>query len=61
MSLGRKATQFLTRTQRDLLASFEIGDEVPFHAVRQVVNYMIEKFEAGEIDTIEVLYPNINT
>ena len=62
ISIGRKGKQFLTRTQRPLLASFEVADLVPFHQVRIVVDYMIEKFIAGEIDTVEVLYPEfINT
>ena len=62
VSIGRKGKQFLTRTQRPLLASFEVADLVSFHQVRVIVDYMIEKFIAGEIDTIEVLYPEfINT
>lgn len=62
VTIGRKAVQFVSRNKLDLLAEFSVPDEVPYLQVKQIVEYMIEKYEAGEIDTIEILYPRfVNT
>lgn len=62
VAIGRKATQFLARTKRRLLGSFEVSDGVPFAEVRPALRMLLDSFEAGEIDTIEVLYPRfVNT
>jgi F-type H+-transporting ATPase subunit gamma len=55
--IGRKATQYVSRTGRNLLADFSVSDKVNFSEVRVVVEYMIKQYLEGEIDTIEVLYP----
>jgi F-type H+-transporting ATPase subunit gamma len=57
VSIGRKARQFLSRTNRNLLADFPISEEAPFKELRPVVEFLIEQFNEGAIDTIEVLYP----
>lgn len=57
VAVGRKGAQFLSRTRRSMLADFQITDKVGFAEVRAVINFMVEKFLAGEIDTVEVLYP----
>ena len=57
VSIGKKGTQFLSRTKRDLLAEFTVPDAVPYNQIKQIVEFMVEKFTSGEIDTIEVLYP----
>ncbi len=56
VSCGRKATQFISRTHRELKADFTISDKVTYHEVRTVVEFMLELYYNGEIDTIEVLY-----
>jgi len=56
-SIGRKGTQFLARTRRDLVADFQVHDRVPFGEIRAIADLMIRQFLAGEIDTIEVVYP----
>lgn len=62
VTIGRKALQFVSRNKLDLLAEFSVPDEVPYLQVKQIVEFMIEKYEAGEIDTIEILYPRfVNT
>ncbi len=62
VTIGRKALQFVSRNKLDLLAEFSVPDEVPYLQIKQIVEYMIEKYEAGEIDTIEILYPRfVNT
>ena len=57
VSVGRKGKQFLSRSSRDLLADFEIGDSVQYTKIKQVTEFMIEKYLAGEVDTVEVWYP----
>lgn len=62
VTIGRKGVQFVSRNKLDLLAEFTVPDEVPYLQIKQIVEFMIEKYEAGEIDTIEILYPRfVNT
>jgi len=56
ITIGRKATQFISRTKRPLLADFPLSDKVTYAEVRAVVNYLLELFTSGQIDTIEILY-----
>lgn len=57
VTVGRKGRQFLSRTQRNLLADFTVSESAPFVEVRPVVEFMIKAYLEGTIDTIEVLYP----
>ncbi|MFT3783460.1 MAG: ATP synthase F1 subunit gamma [Nibricoccus sp.] len=57
VSVGRKGTQFLARTQRDLLADFPVSDRVAFAEVKAVVEFMVKQYLDGVIDTIEVIFP----
>ncbi len=60
--VGRKASQFITRAGRELLADFSVSDRVNFSEVRTIVEYMIKAFTEGRIDTVEILFPRyINT
>lgn len=62
VSIGRKGTQFLSRSKLDLLADFQLPDDPPYLKVRQIIEFMVEKFLAGEVDTVEILYPRfVNT
>jgi F-type H+-transporting ATPase subunit gamma len=56
-AIGRKGAQFLARTKRDLVADFQVQDRAPFAEVKVAVQVMVEKYLAGEIDTVEVIYP----
>jgi len=56
-SIGRKGTQFLARTHRDLVADFTVQDRVPFAEIKVAVELMVQKYLEGEIDTFEVIYP----
>jgi F-type H+-transporting ATPase subunit gamma len=57
VSVGRKGKQFLSRSSRDLLADFVVEDSVPYKKIKQLTEFMIEKYLAGEVDTVEVWYP----
>ena len=56
-AIGRKGSQFLARTKREMVADFQVTDRVPFADVKVVVQFMIKQFLEGVIDTIEVIYP----
>ena len=55
--IGRKGAQFLARTRRDLLADFQVHDRVPFAEVKVAIEFMVQRYLDGEIDTLEVIYP----
>ncbi|MFA6961460.1 MAG: ATP synthase F1 subunit gamma [Opitutaceae bacterium] len=56
-AIGRKGAQFIARTHRDLVADFVVQDRAPFSEVKVAVEFMVQKYLAGEIDTVEVIYP----
>lgn len=56
-SIGRKAKQFLTRTQRNLVADFAVSEQARFQELRPAVEMMLGMYEKGEIDSVEVLFP----
>jgi len=55
--IGRKGSQFLARTRRDLLADFQVNDRVPYAQVKQVAEFMVQQFLAGIVDTVEIIWP----
>jgi F-type H+-transporting ATPase subunit gamma len=62
VSIGKRATQYLSRTHRDLLADFSLPDKPTFSDVKKVVEFLLRNYNDGNIDTIEVLYTGfINT
>ena len=58
ITVGRKATQFISRSQRDLIAEFTVSDKASFSEIRPMLKLMIDAFISGDIDTIEVAYPS---
>ena len=62
ISIGKRASQFLSKTRRDLLADFTVPDKPTFADVRKIVEFLLRNYDEGNIDTIEVVYTNfINT
>lgn len=62
ITVGRKAAQFISRTQRELIADFAVSDKIMFSEVRVVIDFAIKAFEDGSVGTVEVLYPRfVNT
>jgi len=57
VAVGRKGSQFLARTHRDVVAEFSVNDRVPFAEVKTVIEFMIKMYLEGTIDTIEVIFP----
>lgn len=56
VSTGRKGTQYLARSRRDMIADFPVSDRVTFAETRPVVQFMVQSYLDGVIDTIEVIY-----
>ena len=56
-AVGRKGTQFLARTKRDLVADFPVQDRAPFSEVKVAIDFIVKQYLEGVIDTIEVVYP----
>jgi len=54
--IGRKGSQFLARTKRDLVADFTVSDRTGFLEVRVAAEYMVKLFLEGTVDTVEVIY-----
>lgn len=62
VTIGRKGIQFVSRNKLNVLADFSVPDDVPYLQVKQIIEFMVEKYEAEEIDTVEILYPRfVNT
>ncbi len=61
-TVGRKASQFLARTRRDLAADFQVSDVPQLREVRPIGRFCIDKFTSGDVDQVRVLYPQfVNT
>ena len=58
VAVGRKATQFVSRSKRDLIADFTVSDKANFQELRPMLKMLIDAYKNGEIDTIEVAYPS---
>jgi F-type H+-transporting ATPase subunit gamma len=58
VTIGRKATQYISRTKRDLMADFTVSDKAGFAELRPMLKLLVDAFLAGEVDTIEVAYPS---
>ena len=62
VSVGKRATQYLSRTRKDLLADFSLSDKPTFSEIRKIVEFLLNSYDEGRIDTIEVLFTSfINT
>ncbi len=62
VAVGKRATQYLSRTRKDLLADFTLPDKPTFNDVRKIVDFLLRSYDEGRIDTIEVLFTSfINT
>ena len=56
--IGRKGSQFVARTRRDLLAEFTVSDRVAFSEVKVVAEFMVQQYLDGHVDTVEIIYPH---
>jgi F-type H+-transporting ATPase subunit gamma len=55
--IGRKGSQFIARTRRELLADFPANDRTTFADIKVVAEFMVKQFLEGHVDTVEVIWP----
>ncbi len=61
VNIGRKSRQGLQRARRNIAADFEIKDPTPFRDVKQIAQFVTEKYLAHEYDRVAVLYPRFRS
>lgn len=55
---GRKAAQFVARTQRKLAAEFTYKDAPLFSEARAISKFAQELFTSGQVDQVDILFTN---
>ena len=58
VTAGRKASQFIARTKRQLVAEFTYKDAPLFAEARAISRFARELFIKGEVDRVDVLFTN---
>jgi F-type H+-transporting ATPase subunit gamma len=58
ITAGRKASQFVARTKRNLAAEFTYRDNPAFAEARAISKFAQELFVQGEVDRVDVLFSN---
>jgi len=53
---GGKAMQYVARTKRDLLASFQLKDAPSFLETKPIAQFCTEKFLSHDVDKVSVLF-----
>src|SRR5262245_610075 len=62
ITAGRKASQFIARTKRQLAAEFTYKDAPLFSEARAISKFGRDLFTSGEVDQVDILFTNfINT
>ena len=62
ITAGRKASQYVARSKRDLAAEFTYKDAPIFSEARQISKFAQELFTSGKVDAVDILYTDfINT
>jgi F-type H+-transporting ATPase subunit gamma len=56
ISVGRKGRIVLARLKKNLLADFELKDAVTFADSKTISRFLVQKFEAGEFDAVDIYY-----
>ncbi len=58
VTAGRKASQFIARTKRNLAAEFSYKDAPMFSEARAISKFVQDLFIKGEVDQVDILYTN---
>jgi F-type H+-transporting ATPase subunit gamma len=62
ITVGRKGRQVLARLKKNLLADFPLKDTPTFSESKAVSRFLLQKFEEGEFDAVEIFYNHfVNT
>ena len=58
IAAGRKGSQFIARTKRNLAAEFTYKDAPLFAEARAISKFAQELFSRGEVDAVDILFTN---
>ncbi len=58
IAAGRKGSQFVARTRRQLAAEFSYKDTPQFSEARAITKFVCDMFVKGEVDQVDVLFTN---
>ena len=58
VTAGRKASQFIARTKRQLAAEFTYKDAPLFSEARAISRFVRDMFLKGEVDQVDILFSN---
>jgi F-type H+-transporting ATPase subunit gamma len=58
ITAGRKGSQFIARTKRQLAAEFTYKDSPLFSEARAISKFAQDQFVKGEVDQVDVVYTN---
>src|SRR5437773_3766352 len=58
ITAGRKASQFIARTKRQLAAEFTYKDAPLFGEARAISRFAQDLFTKGEVDAVDILFTN---
>ncbi len=58
VTAGRKASQFIARTKRQLIAEFTYKDTPTFAEARAISKFAQDLFLKGEVDRVDILFTN---
>jgi F-type H+-transporting ATPase subunit gamma len=58
ITAGRKASQFIARTKRQLAAEFTYKDAPLFGEARAISRFAQDQFIKGEVDAVDILFTN---
>ncbi len=62
VAAGRKGMQWLTRNGRNVLADFELKENIHFLESKAISKFVMEKFTSGEVDRVTVVFTDfVNT
>jgi F-type H+-transporting ATPase subunit gamma len=56
ITAGRKASQFIARTKRELAAEFTYKDAPLFSEARAIAKFAVKMFMEGKVDRVDVFY-----
>src|SRR6266516_5953897 len=58
ITAGRKGSQFIARTKRQLAAEFTYKDAPLFSEAREISRFAREMFTKGEVDRVDIVFTN---
>jgi F-type H+-transporting ATPase subunit gamma len=62
ITAGRKGSQFIARTRRELSAEFQYSDVPAFSEARALSKFAISLYEEGKVDQVDIAFTNfVNT